>query len=157
LQEILGAAQLAGDAFGGRGGNVRPRLIESMQRADDATLRFWIARWAGQYVHESPEARSGLELALGDADGSVRVAAATWLARTEDAQQAIDQLAAALGNENWWTRLRAANVLELLGMDAPPLIEQIRKTHEEATADNAIGAGYVARATETILEKVGSD
>ena len=96
--------------------------------------------------------------ALGDADGSVRVAAATWLATTDDAQPAVDQLAAALDNENWWTRLRAANVLELLGVDGPKVVEQVRKAHEEATGEgnDPIGAGYVARASETILEKISS-
>jgi uncharacterized sulfatase len=157
LQELFGAAQLAGDAFGGRGGPLRPRLLERMRLSDDPALRFWIAQWAGQNVATSPEARSALAAALGDADGSVRVAAATWLAPTEQPQQAINQLAAALGSGSWWNRLRAADVVELLGMDAPAVIEQVRKTHEEATSDNAIGAGYVARATETILEKAGDN
>jgi uncharacterized sulfatase len=159
LQELFGVAQLAGDAFGARGGTIRQKLLERVRLTDDAALRFWIARWAGQHVATSSEARSALAAALGDADDSVRVAAATWLAGTEDSQQALDQFAAALGSENWWTRLRAANVLELLGANTPAVVEQIRKTHEEATGagNDPIGAGYVARTTQTLLEKVGNN
>lgn len=163
LFPLVGVAQAAGNAFAKTSGGVEGlpdnEAVRGVQQlhSDDPAVRFWYARWIGQFVDRSDELRASLRQALRDPDGSVRVAAATWLAATDDSPAAVDQLAAELGNKNWWTKLRAANVLELLGVEAPAVIDQVRKAHEEATADNAVGAGYVARATQTVLEKVESN
>jgi hypothetical protein len=80
----------------------------------------------------------------------VRITAAEALYRTGHADEARPVIVAALEDPNSWAALRAVNVLQSLGPDAPnaalPELEKAAKR-----------GGYVQRAAEWAVESVGKE
>jgi uncharacterized sulfatase len=162
LQTVVRTAVAAGDVFA-----LVQSAAEELPATDtfdqltheDAAVRFWHAHRADAYADPSPEMKSAVAESLEDKDGSVRVAIAMWMAAKQDSAPAVNVVIEALASDNWWERLRAANVLDALGAHSPLVVQRVREAHAEAAraGGDPIGAGYVARVAETILEKVGND
>lgn len=109
LQSYLDAADLVG-----RPGEAwLPGLT-----ASDATIRYWSAVAARAAKDPSPEARTALEVALGDDSPDVRIEAASALSHHGQLSAGLPVLIAALNESDLAAVLRAARAIELLGTAA---------------------------------------
>jgi arylsulfatase A-like enzyme len=127
FERIFAAATLAG----ARNAQAVPRL-QAMLADSDPAVRYWGAVGLGARGDSAAAAADALEAALDDPAGAVRVAAADALCRQGRYDAAVPALAKALADDNPWTRLMAANVLDRIDAHARPALAAIQTAqHDE--------------------------
>jgi arylsulfatase A-like enzyme len=143
LAELIDAAQLATQ------GDVQNLdRLTSLLAAEHPAMRYWGA--VGLCLLKakaSPAKPQLLKLAEADTWPNVRIAAAEALMQLGEKQAALDTLEKELASRDPWAALHAANVLEVIGDDARPVLPAIR-------AASKSGSDYVKRATAHTVEKL---
>lgn len=117
---LLAAATLASR----RDAALRPRLVGLLSDADSG-VRYWAATGLAALGAEAAPAAAALRPALADASPSVRIAAAEALAAAGRPAEALPVLAAALRSPDEPVRLHAANVIDLIGPAARPILDDL--------------------------------
>ena len=92
----------------------------------DAAVRYWGAIGIGNVGASALSAEAQLRDLLDDSSGAVRIAAARALCRLSIPGPALPVLSGELKNGRQWERLQAAIVLDEIGPQALPVLEEIR-------------------------------
>jgi hypothetical protein len=129
----------------GRGEEKLVKLIESISDSDPA-VRYWAAVSLSALGPKAGSAAEQLRSALTDPSPNVRIAAAETLWRLDGDADVLPVLIEGIRHENPWIRLRAANVLDLLGEKSRPALADITQAKSKPDLFN-----YANRAFDTIL------
>ena len=93
---------------------------------------------------------------LDDIAPSVRIETADWLARDEKHRQAaLARLKSELGHNDWWVALRACRAIELLGMEAKPLLPAMKELYAANRNKKGDGPFYLAFSSGAFLDQFG--
>jgi len=152
IEQIIETAELASH----QPENSKEELVSRLEH-DDPSVRFWAAMGiaisgdlAREYSSEILEMRD-------DPSGEVRAAVAEALlaaGKTSDAMELIEET---LANPDGHVKLRALNLIETL--DENLITEEIKNTirmfADEFENDEAAAAGYIFRASERLIDKLG--
>ena len=146
LEQLLTAAEMATVADAAN----LPKLQE-MLKADHPAVRYWGA--VGCIILDkkaAPAKESLVDLANGDDSPNVRIAAAEAIAGLGDTKLCLDVCTDLLSHNNEWIALHAANVLQHLGDEAKPVLDEIQKAAK--TSKN-----YVQRSTTTTAKQLSGN
>jgi HEAT repeat protein len=113
-------------------------------------VRYWAAVGCTILSTKSYTCKDELIGLLEDEEVSVRIAAAEALYLLSEKQLAVSALGDALKSQNPMARVLALNVLENMGTDARPALEEIRQLLKEDIKDS----DYDVRAAKRILENI---
>jgi len=143
LEQLMTAAEMAtvGD----------PQNLSKLQellRDDHPAARYWGAVGCIILDKKSQPAKQTLiELAKSDDSPNVRIAAAEAAAGLGETKLCLDVCTDLLSHNNQWVALHAANVLEHLGDEAKPVLDEIQEAAKKS-------GGYVKRSTQTTSAKL---
>ena len=116
---------------------------------DNPIVRYWAATGCIILNEEASKAKDKLMEMADDPEVTVQVAAAEALYAMDEIDAALKILTRALKDENLMARVQALNVLEIMGDDAKPALENVR----ELVPEDPDSRGYDIRAGRRILEK----
>lgn len=145
LQKIMETAELASSkdpAF-------LPRLKKALTDKNPV-VRYWAVTGCTILSQAAVSAQDELSKLLQDPEISVRIAAAEALYCLSEKDKAIAVLKQALASDNLMARLQALNVLENIGDDARPALDDIAKLLKDDVKDG----DYDVRAAKHIIEKL---
>lgn len=108
-------------------------LPELMKRITDPNelVRYWAATGCGILAKQAISAKAKLKTLLNDAQPAVRVAAAEALYNMGEKVLAANTLGGLLMSDNHYLRLEALTVLENMGADAAPALNQVKDMIEK--------------------------
>lgn len=149
-----------------------PRIIESAELASsrnpkdlavlserlkdaNASVRYWAAIGCAVNGKAAAKYSASLKTLLTDKEGAVQVAAAEALYRTGEKNVALKALTSALHHPHAFVRVQALNVLQYLGNEALPVIDEIKALIPSGEIpapqnDNQ----YDVRAARTFIESI---
>lgn len=134
-------------------------LYELAERLDhsDPSVRFWAAMGFAISGDASAEYASNLLDFRDDSSGVVRVAIAEALLQAGETSAALNLIEETLNNPDGHVKLRALNLIETL--DETLITEEIRNTirryADEYENQETAAAGYIFRASERLVDKLG--
>ncbi|HEY5749279.1 MAG TPA: sulfatase-like hydrolase/transferase [Chryseolinea sp.] len=126
-----------------------PEIIQRLTEANPS-VRYWAAVGCTVLKAHAVAAKESLLKLLADPEIAVRIAGAEALYNIGEKQAAVNALSESLKSENQFARLQALNVLQTLGNDALPALEQARSL---IPADPKLD-DYNARAAQTLIETI---
>ncbi|WP_025762348.1 sulfatase-like hydrolase/transferase [Dyadobacter tibetensis] len=144
LERILETAEMASSRDASFMGSLRLRLKDS-----DPVVRYWAV--IGAIIQKDKSAQKILTSLLKDQEVSVRIAAAEAVFGLGDINGALKVLKQVLKSDNQMARVYALNVLEQMGEDARPALDEVKILLK----DNPGGGDYDVRAAERLVELLG--
>ena len=153
IEEIIETAEMASRI------NRESNIEELVIRLDhsDASVRFWAAMGIAISGDSADEYTSELLERRDDPSGAVQVAVAEALLAAGEVSAAIELIEETLGNPDGHVKLRALNLIETLdeNLITDDIKTTIRTFSEEFENQEAAAAGYVFRASERLVDKLG--
>jgi len=145
LEQIMETAELASSGDPAALKEMLKRLTHS-----HPVVRYWAATGCTVLSREAGAAKPSLQMLLRDPEISVRVAAAEALYGLNEKDGPLKVLKEALFSDNIMARVHALNVLENMGEDARPALDNIRRLLKEDIQDG----DYDVRAAQRIVENM---
>ncbi len=129
-----------------------PQLEEAVGNEDSA-VRYWAAIGIGNLGEADASAASLMESLLTDQSENVRIAAARALCRMDRPKRALPVLVAILDEGSQWARVQASNVLDEMGDQALPVVDDMKRNLEPR--DDLVQRGkYTVRALNRALNEL---
>jgi N-sulfoglucosamine sulfohydrolase len=122
------------------------RLLDIL-KDPDAAVRYWAVTGLLALGDKARSATDVLLKTMKDPSFSVRLAAAEALARLGRVDDALPVLVEGLKDKNEWVRLHAANILDWLGNNARPALEEMKRANRKSDQ-------YVARVLTHALKEL---
>jgi N-sulfoglucosamine sulfohydrolase len=145
LAQIMETAELASSGD--------PKVLSELTRRlsdKHPVVRYWAAMGCTILSEDAAAAKNGLTALTQDPEMSVRLAAAEALYNIGQRALAISVLEYGLKSDNVMVRVQALNILENVGEDARPLLDDIRALLQENVKDS----DYDVRAALRIIERM---
>ncbi len=126
------------------------QILNDLTHENDA-VRYWAAIHIGNHPEVGMSSHEQLREAIDDPVPTVRIAIARALEKLGDAEPAINILKQELNNEDPWTRLIAAQVLDEMGDQAKPAVKALKGVMNDENK-------YVVRvANHALNQMLGTD
>lgn len=116
----------------------------------DPVVRYWAAIGCTILGAQAKPAEKRLKEMMDDQEIAVRIAAAEALYHLGETEIALETLTAALQINSKIARVQALNVLEVMGEDATPALNEVNKL----TSKNLKGQDYDVMAANRLIEKL---
>ena len=145
MKEVLETAELASSRDPAALNEITGRLTHS-----HPVVRYWAATAFTVLAREGTGAKPSLQKLLYDPQISVRIAAAEALYGLNEKDAPLKVLTEVLGSDNIMARVHALNVLENMGEDARPALDNIRRLLKEKVEDG----DYDVRAAQRIIDNL---
>lgn len=150
LERIIETAEMASFRDTGKGQELLNRL-----RDNDPSVRYWAAVGCTVLRNMIPSVTTKLKPLLQDSEGAVQVAAAEALYYNGEREAGFSGLVKALKHENPFVRVQTLNVLQSIGKDASPALENVRKLIPiQPAAERGIDNDFDVRAARTFVETI---
>jgi len=118
----------------GKGKSALPKLMELLND-DEVAVRYWAAIGLTNLGSEATMAANTLITKLNDPSPEVRIAVAEALCSMNHERDALPVLAKLIEHEDLWVRILADNVVDRIGEQARPILDQMHNAIEKEYPD----------------------
>lgn len=152
MNEIIETAEMASR----QPENNMDQLVSRLDHSEPS-VRFWAAMGLAVSGESASEYASELLERRDDPSGTVQVAVAEALLAAGETFDAMELIKETLTNPDGHVKLRAVNLVETIdeSLITDDIRKKIRQFVDEMENDEAAAAGYVFRASERLVEKLG--